>query len=385
MKIPLKYTLRGLVQRKTSTIMTSISFAMVVATLMATLAMVKGIEDTLLSSGSADRFFAISSKTTSESQSRMEDNDPFVLDGYDEIKINVDGLPLTSHEIVTTASVGNQMNDLFRQIIRGVDLEQAKIVHNNIHIIEGRYFSDTCKNEIILGKGAFNSLNLKVGQQIKMQKQTWAVVGVFEDNGSPMESEIWTSRENIELSFKKKYISSVWGIVKDKSQTNKFVERLNNEALLVVYALTEREYFSKGANTAILYKFIGWFVAILLSIGAVFSAMNTMYASIASRKIEIGTLRAIGFKKPSIALALLVESLLISLSGCLLACMVIFLFDGYTMSTNVPSIGKILYQVNISGTILFTGIVFSVFLGLVSGTVPAKNTLKIDIIESLRN
>ena len=385
MKIPIKYTIRGLFQRKTSTIMTSISFALVIATLMATLSMVKGIEDILLSSGRADRFFAISSKTTSESQSRMEDNDPFVIDGYDEIKINADGLPFTSHEIVTTASVGNQTNDLFRQIIRGVDLERAKNVHNNIRIIEGRFFSNRHKNEIMLGKGAFSSLNLKVGQQVKIQKQIWTVVGVFKDNGSPMESEIWTSRENIELSFKKKYVSSVWGIVKDKSLTNKFVERLNNEAMLAVYALTEKEYYSKGSNTAMLYKYLGWFVAILLSIGAIFSAMNTMYASIASRITEIGTLRAIGFKKPSIALALLFESLLIALSGSLLACSAILLFDGYTMSMNVPGIGKIIYQLKISGTILYTGIIFSVFLGLISGSIPARNTLRIDIIESLKN
>ena len=173
--------------------------------------------------------------------------------------------------------------------------------------------------------------------------------------------------------------------MKDKTLTNKFVERLNNEATPVVYALTEKEYYSKGSNTAMLYKYLGWFVAILLSIGAIFSAMNTMYASIASRITEIGTLRAIGFKKPSIALALLLESLLIAVSGSLLACAAVSLFDGYTMSMNVAGIGKITYQLKISGTILFTGIIFSAFLGLVSGSIPARNTLKIEIIESLKS
>lgn len=380
-----RYVLGNLRQRWVATTLTAFSVAVVTAILVVLLSMVDGIQKTVMSEGREDRFLALSKDSMSENQSAMDAGDPAFIDSMPEVKYDQHGLPQTSHETVATAKLKSGGGDMFPQVIRGVKLERACAVHDQLKILDGRLFSPNALNEIIIGKGAAQLLGLRVGDRLVLRNKDFRVVGIFSNNRAPSESEIWMSRENMEMHFRKSVVSSVWGCVKDKALTEDFVARLNKDNRAQVFACTEKEYFGQGVKLARTYQALGWFVATFLAVGAVFSAMNTMYASLGNRIKELSTLRAIGFSKVVIFQATLLEAVVISLIGGMTATLLTAFIDGLPLTMNITGIGKVVYEVNTTVAIRITGLVFSAALGFFGGLLPSLSSMEIGIAEGLKS
>ncbi len=384
MNIPLIYVVRSLLQRKGSTALTIGSFALVVLVLIALLSMVRGINQTLISSGEPDRMFAIDKEASAENQSRLSYPDALAVGTYGQVRLDERARPLTSYELVGTTYADGPGGERVQVNFRGVDLDEALRVHNQLRLRAGRFFDPDAEGEVIAGKGIVGGLGIPIGGTFSARQNTWRVVGVFSDGGSPSESEIWTSRSNMDLLFDKDYISSVWALVKDPSLTAQLVTQLNQDKTLSVFATTEQDYFAQGAGTARGLQALAWFVAVIMSIGAVFSAMNTMYASVSDRAGELGTLRAIGFTPGSVLRATLLEALILAVAGGVLAGLLALALNGITFRTPVPGIGFVSFAFAVTPGLLAVGVVFSVVMGLVGGWVPARYATRMPIIDALK-
>lgn len=385
MKIPVIYSIKSLLQRKVSTTMTIASFALVVVVLLALLAMVQGVNETLISAGAEDRLFVLNENATTENQSRINTGDLPALGVFPEIKLSALGYPLTSPEMVKTTYAETKSGLRTQVNFRGVDLDKARSVHYQMKLTEGRFFDASMSDEVMLGRTVFDGMGLSVGDRFTANQRNWRIVGVFSDNGSPFESEIWTSYGNMALGFNLYQFSSVWMVVNDPSQTATLVDKLNSDPTLFVYAVSEKQYFAQGTTAAMGLQALTWFIAFMLSIGAIFSAMNTMYASLADRAGELGALRAIGYQVSAVRWTALLETLAMAIAGWGIASLLVFLLEGTTFRTPLTGLGNVSFKLTVTPLLIFIGFVFSLVMGILGGWVPARQATKISIIEALNS
>lgn len=383
MKVPVSYSIKSLFQRKISTAMTIASFALVVIVLLALLAMVQGVNATLISSGAKDRLFAINQNTTTENQSLISAKDIPVLSMYPEIKIGKNGLPIISKEMVRTSYAEYGRGKKIQVNFRGVDLPMALKVHYNVQLVKGRFFDPSSTEEVIVGQNIYNAMGLHVGDRFIANGYRWRIVGVFTDNGSPFESEIWTSVNNMILGFDIHDYSSVWMVATNPKQMSRLIDKINNNPNIFVSAISEKSYFAQGAVAAEGFQALTWFIAIVLSIGAIFSAINTMYASLADREGEIGVLRAIGYQYRAVQWATLLETVIMALLGWVVASVLVFFLQGITFRTPLTGLGYVSFKVTVTPLLLVTGFVFSLVMGIVGGWLPSRHAAKIPIVEAL--
>lgn len=383
MKIPVSYSIKSLLQRKISTLITVASFALVVLVLLALLAMVQGVDETLISAGAEDRLFVLNMNATTENQSRIEPGDIPTLELYPELKLSANGQPVTSAEMVKTSYIETMGGERIQVNFRGVDLQRARDVHYQMSLREGRLFEGAAFNEVIVGETIFESMGAHLGDVFMANRKQWRIVGVFRDNGSPFESEVWTSTVNMASGFDLYEFSSVWMVITDPRQMSTLIEKLNSDPKLFVYAISEKQYFAQGTAAAKGFKALSWFIAFFLSIGATFSAMNTMYASLADRTGEIGALRAIGFPASAVRWATLLETLIMALLGWLAASIFVYFLQGITFRTPLTGLGYVSFQLTITPLLILTGFIFSVAMGIVGGWIPARNATRMSIINAL--
>lgn len=386
MKIPYIYIVRNLSQRISSTIMTIGAFALVIVALLLLMAMVQGIDRSLVTKGAGNRIFVISGDATTENQSRLSPQEADILGTTKNIKLKPDGDPMISSETVGSQYVSGPGGQNILINFRGVDLSDALQVHSGIRIVSGRFFDVKADNEVIIGRGVAQALDLKAGQTLHEAtgNRSWIVTGIFSDNGSPFESEIWTTRLNMAINIDRNYLSSVWAVVADPKTIPDLLKRLNSQTSPSIYAMTEEQYFEAGAGTAKALQVLAWFVTVLMAIGAIFSALNTMYASVSNRIQEFGTMRAIGFGLSSVTVAILIEAEIMAFSGGILACLFALLFNGYTFSTLVVGLGIISFQLVVSPVLLLSGLALALLLGFIGGIVPARYALHMPVVESLK-
>jgi putative ABC transport system permease protein len=385
MKIPLVYIVRSLFQRKSSTLITIISFTLVVLALISLLAMIEGVNQTLISSGAPDRMFIINKNATNENQSRLSQLDIQIIGTYNQIKLDDNANPIMSNETVKTSYVENEAGVRFQTNFRGVDLNNALKVHYQLKLVQGRFFRPESRDELIVGKEVFSALNADLGDQISTPVGKFTIIGVFEDNGSPFESEVWTSRTNLGLIFDRPEVTSIWALISNPDLMSSFVDQLNHQKMLSVYATSEKDYFKQGTTAAQGFQILTWFIAVIMSIGAVFSAMNTMYASIADRADELAIMRALGFRSRSVRFAMLIESLIMALTGGILATLVALLFQGITFRTPLTGLGYVTFEVTLTPGLIITGILFSIFMGIMGGWLPSRRATHLSIIEALNS
>ena len=385
MKIPLIYIVRSLFQRKSSTLITIISFTLVVLALISLLAMIEGVNKTLISSGAPDRMFIINKNATNENQSRLSQLDIQIIGTYNQIKLDDNAYPVMSNETVKTSYVENEAGVRFQTNFRGVDLNNALKVHYQLMLVQGRFFRPESRDEVIVGKEVFSALNADLGDQITTPVGKFTIIGVFEDNGSPFESEVWTNVTNLGLIFDRPEVTSIWALIKNPDLMSSFVDQLNHQKMLNVYATSEQDYFKQGTTAAQGFQILTWFIAVVMSVGAIFSAMNTMYASIADRADELAIMRALGFRSRSVRLATLIESLIMALSGGILASLIALLFQGITFRTPLTGLGYVTFEVTLTPELIITGILFSIFMGIMGGWLPSRRATHLSIIEALNS
>ena len=379
--------LRSILERSGSSLVIIVGIAGSVAVMVSLLAMAEGLSSTISSTGEEDRVIILRDGSNSELSSGVAMTEIDTVSSSPGIK-SMDGEPMIAGELFAIIDLKKKGAESTSNLpIRGVQPTSFKI-RPEVEIIEGRNFT-TGTAEIIVGKGANNQYEgLELGDQIKVRDSFATVVGIFSSNGNVHESEIWADLAAAQGIFRRGASASSM-ILKLNSpdsfdEVGLFVESYPNLELKVQ---SERDFYENQSSGADLIKIFGQVVGYIMAIGAVFAALNTMYSAVSTRLVEIGTLRALGFKGTTVLLALMIEALLLAMIGGLSGAAIAYvLFNGYTVSTLAGgSFSQTAFAFAVTADVVQQGLTLALFVGLIGGLFPAWNAARRDITEALRS
>ena len=379
--------LRSILERSGSSLVIIVGIAGSVAVMVSLLAMAEGLSSTISSTGEEDRVIILRDGSSSELSSGVAMTELDTVSSSPGIK-SIDGEPMIAGELFAIIDLKKKGAESTSNLpIRGVQ-PASFTIRPEVEIVEGRNFT-TGTAEIIVGKGANNQYEgLEIGDQIKVRDSFATVVGIFSSNGNVHESEIWADLAAAQGLFRRGASASSM-ILKLNSpdsfdEVGLFVESYPNLELKVQ---SESDFYENQSSGADLIKVFGQVVGYIMAIGAVFAALNTMYSAVSTRLVEIGTLRALGFKGTTVLLALLIEALLLATIGGLLGGAIAYLlFNGYTVSTLAgASFSQTAFAFAVTGEIIQQGLTLALFVGFIGGVFPAWNAARRDITEALRS
>jgi putative ABC transport system permease protein len=385
MKIPLIYNLRSIRQRPISTAATALGMAVVVAVFIAMMALSNGFKAALVRTGSTDNAFILRKGAQAEMNSGIDRNTANVIGSMPFVAADETGRPLVSPEIFVVVGLTRLNGGLANVVVRGISPQAIK-VRRGITITEGRMFNPGAA-EVIVGKTLGRSFpNTGLGERISFGGRDWTVVGRFTADGSSFESEIWGENEQFMPVFRGEVFQSVTFRMKDPAAFDGIKQSLENDARLSVDVTREIEFYEgQSRQLSQILSFIAIFISGVMAVGAIFGAVNTMYAAIASRAPEIGVLLTLGFKPRSVLASFLVEAMIIALLGGLMGSLLALPINGLvTSTTNWNSFSEVAFAFRVTPALLAAGIVFSLVMGVLGGFFPARRAAKQPVVEALR-
>lgn len=379
--------LRNLPQRIGSSVVAVIGVAAVVLVFAAVLSMAKGFERTMISAGSEDTAIIMRSGSTSELNSGISNEQTLIV--ADAPGVLKDGdESIMSAELYVVVDVRKRTSNTDANVpFRGIQ-PGAFDVRNNVSLIEGRMFEEG-KNEIIVGRSAQQEfLGLETGSTIRFGQSEWQVVGAFEAGGSVSESELWTDVRVLQGAYRRgNSFQSVRVKLQSEGSLETLTAALKNDPRIDPDVMTEKEYYSGQAEpTSRFIKTIGYPLTILMAVGAVFGALNSMYSSVSVRGKEIATLRALGFGPISVLISTMIESTLLALVGGVLGGAVAFLvFNGFQVSTlNGASFSQVVFDFAVTPDLLVNGLYVALIIGAFGGLFPAIRAARLPVAQALR-
>lgn len=384
--IPIGYNLRNLAVRKTTTLMTALGIALTVAVMLAVLALVEGLGQAFRSSGDPLHVLVMRRGAQSELTSN------FTRERFNDIKFmpgiarTSAGDPMASLEVVTVVVLDSPENPQGMNInLRGL-MPVGIQMRQGIRLETGRWFSPG-KREVVVGKSVADRYPAaRMGGVLEFGRSKWNVVGVMSHGNSAVNSEIWTDLNQVAADFERQdVLSSALLRAQDEAGVQALINTLRADQRLQVDAQTEKGYYDAQTVAAMPIQFIGTFVAIIMAVGSCFAAMNTMYAAVARRAREIGTLRVLGFSKGGILVSFFLESLLLSFLGGLLGVLLVLPINNITTGIgSFTTFTEIAFQIQITPAIMAGGIAFGLFMGALGGIFPAAAAARKEILTALR-
>jgi putative ABC transport system permease protein len=385
MAVPLKYNVRSLLVRRVSTAMTAGGIALVVAVFVIVMAMVGGIGATITDSGAPDNMVVLRRGSTTETYSLM------TLDQFDALRFlpgiqrDIAGAPLASPELPVQTLLRRTSGGSENIVFRGV-LPIALEVHDQVRIIAGRMFRPAL-NEIIVGKGLVGRYaNCDLGATLHFGLGTWRVVGIFAAHNSSFESEIWGDVHAVQDEARRgAYYACARVKLAPGANVAAFIDRVANEPRINLQAQSEAEYYTDEATVAKQLRKLVLVVAVIMGIGAIFGAMNTMYAAVAARTVEIATLRALGFSPQAVMLSFLAESMLLALAAGAIGIIVAMPMNGFsTTFANFITFSTMAFSFHITPVIILGAVLFAAIMGLFGGWLPARQAMRLTVVDALR-
>jgi putative ABC transport system permease protein len=345
-----------------------------------------GFEATLRETGSDDTAIVMRAGAQAELNSVLDHDSATLIAQMPQIARNADGQTLASSELVVVASLPKKSTGLDSNVeIRGVGAHGWEL-RPEIHIIAGRRFQPGLR-ELAVGKGARSQFShLEVGSNITLNGQAWTVVGAFE-SGNAYDSELWADGDTLGPAYRRGSSStSVTVRLTSAAAMDAFKAALASDPRLKVDARTTRAYYTEqSANLSHFIRLLGLTVGSIMAIGAVFGALNCMYAAVASRTREIATLRAIGFRGVPVVISVLIETMLLALSGGILGAGIAWLlFDNYTASTLGSNFSQVVFAFEVTPHLLATGLEWALVIGFVGGLFPALRAARLPVTNGLR-
>ena len=386
MAIPISYNIRNLAVRKTTTFMTALGIALSVAILVASLALVDGLRAVFRNSANPLQLLVLRKGGNSELGSTISSQTFAILRAEPGIALDRAGRPLASEEVVNVANLPsvddpNGMN----VTVRG--LGETGIEMRPVRVIKGRWFHSGLR-EVVVGQAIAQRYPLaKIGNQIRFGQGEWRIVGVMDAGESTVNSEIWGDFHQISADYNRQDSgSSMLLRAAGPAALESLKRAIGDDPRLDVTALTEKAYYQSQTTSGAPLEFLGIFVALLMAIGSGFAATNTMYAAVARRTREIGTLRTLGFSQGAILISFLSESILLAMlagvAGCLLALPLDFVTTGVG---SFVSFSEISFRFHVGVAAAASGLVFAVVLGAIGGVWPARTAAKKEIVSALRD
>lgn len=362
-----------------------IGIAGVVGVLVAMLAMGEGFANTLKLTGSDDTAIILRGGSQAETNSVITRDQIPLVSALAGIAKGADGKPLVSPELsqvvnLPTMSDGTDANAQ----LRGIG-EQAWALRPHVKVVQGRKFRAGLR-ELIVGQGAARQFRgLQIGKQIELANQQWTIVGMFAA-GDSHDSELWSDVEVLGPTYQRSAFQSVTVKLAGKDGFQQLKGALAADPRLKLDVQTTRDYYAKQSEGLTkLIKILGTVIGTIMAIGAVFGALNTMYAAVAGRAREIATMRALGFRGLPVVMAVMLETMLLALLGGLLGAGLAWLiFNGYTVSTLGQNFSQVVFQFKVSPELLWNGLKWALGIGLVGGLFPALRAARLPVTEALR-
>jgi putative ABC transport system permease protein len=373
--------LRNVPSRVGSSSVIIVGIAGVVAVLVSILAMATGFRAALESTSAPDRAIVLRGGANGELSSGI---------GHEAVDIvsQMDGVVAASGELYTIADVPKRSTGSpANLVVRGVDAN-AFVVRPEFHIVAGRMF-EPGKGELIAGKRASEEFTgIDLGSNVRFRDSDWTVVGIFQADGDVHESEVWADVKVVQSAFRRGGgVSTMRVQLRDPSVVGALAERIASDPRLDLQIRTEQDFYGQQSQrlSSIISGF-GYLVGIIMAVGAIFAALNTMYSAVTTRTTEIATLRAIGFGTTPVLISVLIEALSLALLGGLVGAGVSYLvFNGLTISTlNNVSFSQVAFDFAVTPKLMTQGLVWAICLGFVGGLFPALRAARLPITVALR-
>ncbi len=385
--IPPSYTIRNLVNHKITSALTVLGVTLVVFVFTAVLMLAHGLLETLVTTGADDNIVVIRKASQTEVTSIVSGEQADIVSTFPEIKQDSEGKAECTREMYAIISLAKRSEEGTSNIaVRGVT-EKSLTLRPDVKIIEGRMFRPGTA-EIIAGKSVARRFRgCEVGETVRFNARDWTVVGVFDAAGTAFDSEIWGDIAQMQDVFRRgDYVSSITMKLNDPSQLAAVQSRIEGDPRLPLEAKAEKEYYkAQSKATTEFITLVGILICVIFSFGAVVGAMITMYAAVANRTKEIGTLRALGFSRLSILFTFLFEAVLISLVGGVLGLAAASFLKFVQVSTvNFNTFTELAFNFSLNVPTVIAALIFALAMGFIGGFLPAVRASRLKIVDSLR-
>jgi ABC-type lipoprotein release transport system permease subunit len=387
MKIPLIYNWRSMMGRPVSTAFTAVGIALVVAVFIGMLALANGFATALTATGSARNVLVLRKGADSEMASGIDRASSDVIAADPHVARGADGAPLVSKEVYVVIPLGKiqDTTQLANVVIRGIS-DKVWDVRENVTLTEGQRPS-AARNEVCVGKKLLGRFpNTALGEAVTIGGRPWTVVCHFSAGGSSFESELWAMNEQVMPVLRGEVFQSVTFRLADPGAFEDTKRALEHDQRIGVDVHRESEFYAQQSELlGKVLRWLGLVITSIMAVGAVFGAVNTMYAAVASRAPEIAVLLTLGFKPRSILASFVAESALIALVGGVIGCLIALPVNGMvTSTTNWASFSEIAFAFRITPGLLLDGVIFAVVMGTVGGFFPAWRASKLEVVKALR-
>jgi len=385
MGVPLAYNFRNLVERKATTLMTAAGIALTVCVMVTAMALINGLGAVFAATGNPLQAIVLRKGGTAELSSVVTDPAFQLIKLKPGVAHSDSGEPLASEELVTVINLPSVDSPTGMNVtVRG--LMPVGVHMRNFTIADGRWFSQGMR-EVVVGQAiAKRYPAAKLGSQLKFGRGLWTVVGVFSGGDSAVNSEIWCDLNQLASDYDRQaQLSSVLVRADTPADLKNLIDNIKSDRQLNATALKEQDYYASMTEAGAPLEVLGIAVAVIMAVGSGFGAMNTMYAAIARRGREIGTLRSLGFSRISILMSFMFESIVLSLLGGVLGCLLAVPLNGLTTGVgNFATFSEVAFQFRIGVMAVVVGLTFAAVIGALGGFLPALAASRRDLLQSLR-
>jgi ABC-type antimicrobial peptide transport system permease subunit len=384
--LPFSYIARNIAKRRLTTALTAGGMALVVYVFATVLMLAAGLEATLVTTGQPDNVVVIRRAAQTEVQSGVDRSQAGVVESLPEIAVGGDGQKLVSKEVVVLINLPKRESGKpSNVVIRGV-MPVGMELRPQVKLVEGRMFRPGTA-EVIAGRSIADRFQgAGLGETLRFASADWTVVGVFDAGRTGFDSEIWGDSEQMMQAFRRLSFSALVFRLADTGRFDAVKQAIESDPRLTLEAKRETRFYADQSE--MLSKFISYLgttISVIFSIGAVIGAMITMYASVASRTAEIGTLRALGFSRTAILTAFLVEALLLGAIGGIVGLVAASFMQALAISTtNFATFAELAFTFTLTPGIVVASLTFALGMGFVGGFLPAARAARLKIVDALR-
>ncbi len=385
MALPLQYNIRNVFVRWRATLATVLGVALVVAVYILVQSLAAGLEKSNRNTGDPRNVMIVRQGSTAESSSQVTREQYRLLRDVPEIARDAQGQPLVSADIIVLVNLPRRNNGGESHVlIRGVSPRGLEL-RPQVSLGEGRWFTPGLREVVVSRRLAQKFENFDIGTNINIGTRKLAVVGITEGSNSAFDSELWMDADECRSMFDRNMYSSVLARVAENTDAEALIKRIEANKQLPLRAVAETAYYASQTRTAMPIKILGNFLATMMSIGAVFAAMNTMYASVGARTREIGTLRVLGYRRRTVLLTFILEGIFLALIGGVIGCALALPMHAKSAAfISFESWSEIMFQFRITPVLMAKGLIFAVLVGLFGSLLPAIRAARLPVITALK-
>ena len=384
MKIPLRYNIGSLWVRKSGTFMAILGIGLTVSVVVTMMALAHGLEATFVETGHENNLVVI------RQGSQNEVNGYFSRDLFPTVRFlpgvakGTGGQPLAVGEIVVIIDHPRMGGESSNVIVRGTS-DMGFLLRPEVRIVEGRRFRPGLREIIVSRSLSRRFQSMALGDTIHFGRSDWKVVGIFDAGRTAYDSEVWADYAEVCQEWNRPIYSSILLRAENASAAENIQQRIANDQRINLQAVPQQKYYADQTASSVGIKALGYFIAVVLGIGASFAAMNMMYGAVMSRSREVATLRSLGFRSRSILASFLLESVILGLAGGALGCLLALPINGISAGTaNFQTFNEMLFDFRITPEILLEGLLFAALVGALGGYLPARRAARVRLIDVMR-